>query len=135
MSSSEAPKESASQSNEPQKDTPPGEVTPEAAEASTEEEVPKTATQQLVEDIKLMTDLASTLPTFWSIDNVVEESNNPTGDYRSGGTNTILVELSKGFEDEKKGHSVERDKKKLLDFEHKLMLPLVGIKLKVEIVD
>jgi hypothetical protein len=94
-----------------------------------------TPTRQLVEDLKLMTDLASTLPTFWSIDNLVSESNNPTGDFREGGTNTLIVELSKGFEDEKKGHSTARDKAKLEDFEKKLMLPLVGIKLKVEIVD
>lgn len=124
-------------SNETKPTNPPPAETPqtEANEDDEEGGPAPTATRQLVEDIKLVTDLASTLPTFWSIDNVASEAKNPTGDYRQGGTNTIVVELSKGFEDEKKGHSVETDKKKLLDFEKKLMLPLVGIKLKVDIVD
>jgi hypothetical protein len=126
MSSKDA-KEPISKAAEP--------TTTENVEEREEGAPAETPTRQLVEDVKLMTDLASTLPTFWSIDNLVSESNNPTGDFREGGTNTLIVELSKELEDEKKGFSTERDKAKLEDFERKLMLPLVGIKLKVEIVD
>jgi hypothetical protein len=89
-----------------------------------------TETQQLVEDLSLVTKLALQLPSFTSAD--VDHQRTKKG------KNVIVVELSRSMEDPLnpgKMADTSKDKEKLMDNAKKLMLGNIGIEVDVNIVD
>jgi hypothetical protein len=89
-----------------------------------------TETQQLVEDLSLVTKLALQLPSFTSAD--VDHQRTKKG------KNVIVVELSRSMEDPlNPGNMADasKDKEKLMDNAKKLMLGNIGIEVDVNIVD